>query len=935
MDNRRALTNTPLKVAALLLANFLTCRGEGDSLDFFEKRIRPIFADHCLECHSVESGKSKGGLVLDSREDILRGGDSGPALTGKNPDHSKLIEAVRWTNQDFQMPPKKALSPTQISDLETWVRIGAPHAVESAREKKSKPTAPTVEQGRAFWAFRPISSPAVPVFGQADQQWVQSPIDGFILTSLKQSGLSPSPEADRQTLIRRATYDLTGLPPTPEETEAFVKNESPAAFALLVEKLLNSEAYGERWGRHWLDVARYADSNGLDENVAFGNAWRYRDYVIESFQKDKPFNEFLIEQIAGDLLPHSSAEARLKNLTATGFLALGARVLAEPDLKKLEMDIIDEQIDTVGKAFMGMTLGCCRCHDHKFDPIPTADYYSLAAIFKSTRSIADEKLGAIKFSFEHAIASQEQLAAKKAHNALTDELKKKISEATVKAKTALKQELHHSAVEYLAAAATLPDEPNYSEVEAAAVQRHLRPRYLLHARLYLAKNRSHPFFKHWNACKDEGGSRRVEEYFSPIFQKLLSTLKSPVEKTPVPNASLEELEKQALEALNDVAGFLAIPDKDEHAFDRATLDSLTAMKEALTKMESSEPDIPSIMGVADREVARSIPIHVRGSHLTLGKDCERGFPAVMRHETSSPIFPSRQSGRLELAKWMSNSEHPLTARVYVNRVWRWHFGHGIVTSTDNFGLLGAKPTHPELLDWLTRRFIEDGWSTKEMHRLLMNSATYKQSSHASNNQASIDPENHLLSHFNLQRLDAEAIRDSILFVSGRLDRHRGGKTIALRNREFVFNHTSRDRTNYLNERRTVYLPVIRNNVYDLMDLFDYPDPTTPSSDRATTTIAPQALLMLNSELVFDSSKRLALQLAGEELSDDSARIKRAFFKTVSRPPSEREVANLQALLEKLRTAIGPIQADTMNLNVQAWTLLCQTLLCSNEFAYIR
>ena len=284
---------------------------------------------------------------------------------------------------------------------------------------------------------------------------------------------------------------------------------------------------------------------------------------------------------------------------------------------------------------------------------------------------------------------------------------------------------------------------------------------------------------------------------------------------------------------------------------------------------------------------------------------------------------------------MSSSEHPLTARVYVNRVWRWHFGHGIVTSTDNFGLLGAKPTHPELLDWLTRRFIEDGWSTKEMHRLLMNSATYKQSSHASNNQASIDPENHLLSHFNLQRLDAEAIRDSLLFVSGRLDRHRGGKTIALRNREFVFNHTSRDRTNYLNERRTVYLPVIRNNVYDLMDLFDYPDPTTPSSDRATTTIAPQALLMLNSELVFDSSKRLALQLAGEELSDDSARIKRAFFKTVSRPPSEREVTNLQALLEKLRTAIGPIQADTMNLNVQAWTLLCQTLLCSNEFAYIR
>ena len=581
-----------------------------------------------------------------------------------------------------------------------------------------------------------------------------------------------------------------------------------------------------------------------------------------------------------------------------------------------------------------MTLGCCRCHDHKFDPIPTADYYSLAAIFKSTRSIADEKLGAIKFSFEHQIASPEQLAAKKAHNALTDELKKKITEATNKAKTALKQELLHAAVEYLTAAATLEDEPDYAEVEAAAVQRRLRPRYLLNARLYLARNSSHPFFKHWHQCREEGGAERVFEYFSPIFEKSFSTLKPPVEKETTPNTSFEETAKQALDALNDVAGFLAIPDKEEHAFDPATLASLAAMKESLAKLESSEPDVPSIMGVADREVARSIPIHVRGSHLTLGKECERGFPAVMRHEQSSPIFPSLRSGRLELAKWMASSEHPLTARVYVNRIWRWHFGRGIVTSTDNFGLLGAKPTHPELLDWLTRRFIEDGWSTKDMHRLLMNSATYKQSSCASGNQADIDPENHLLSHFNLQRLEAEEIRDSLLFVSGRLDRNHGGKTIALRNREFVFNHTSRDRTNYQNERRTVYLPVIRNNVYDLMDLFDYPDPTAPSSDRATTTIAPQALLMLNSELVFESSKRLALQLAGEELSDDSARIKRAFLKTISRLPSEGEIKNLRTLLEKLRNSIGSVQTDAMNLNIQVWTLLCQTLLCSNEFVYI-
>lgn len=935
MDQRRAFTSLSLQVVTLLLASGFACSGADDPLNFFEKRIRPIFVEHCFECHSSESGKSKGGLLLDSREDILRGGDSGSALTEKDPDHSKLIEAVRWTNQDFQMPPKRALSPAQINDLETWVSIGAPHPVESTKEKKPKHTAPTVEEGKAFWSFRPIGSPRIPVFEQAEQQWVQSPIDGFILASLKQSGLFPSPEADKETLIRRATYDLTGLPPTPEETQAFANNESPSAFAQLVEKLLDSQAYGERWGRHWLDVARYADSNGLDENVAFGNAWRYRDYVIESFQNDKPFNQFLTEQIAGDLLPYTTAEERIKNLTATGFLALGARVLAEPDLQKLEMDIIDEQIDTVGKAFMGMTLGCCRCHDHKFDPIPTTDYYSLAAIFKSTRSIADEKLGAIKFSFEHSIASPDQLAAKKAHNALSDELKKKIAEETNKAKTALKQELHRTAAEYLAAAAQLPDEPDYAEVEAIARPRNLRPRYLLNARLYLARNRSHPFFRLWQQYREEGRSEKILEHFSAIFEKSFLTLKNPHEKETIPNTSFQENVKQALDALNDAAGFLAIPDKEEHAFDRATIDSLTTMKESLSKLESSEPDVPSIMGVSDREVARSIRTHVRGSHLTLGKECERGFPAVMRHETSSPIFPSRQSGRLELAKWMASSEHPLTARVYVNRIWRWHFGGGIVTSTDNFGLLGTQPTHPELLDWLTRRFIEDGWSTKELHRLLMNSATYKQSSYASENHANVDPENHLLSHFNIQRLDAEEIRDSLLFVSGRLDRNRGGKTIALRNREFVFNHTSRDRTNYQNERRTVYLPVIRNNVYDLMDLFDYPDPTTPSGNRATTTIAPQALLMLNSDLVFESSKRVALQIASEELSDDQARIKRAFLKTLSRLPSENEVTSLRALLKNLRNAIGSMQADAMNFNIQSWTLFCQTLLCSNEFVYIR
>ena len=934
MDHRKAPPSRFLFGATLLLASGLASAAAEDPLEFFEKRIRPIFAEQCYECHSAESGKSKGGLVLDSREDILRGGDSGAAIIEKDPERSKLIEAVRWTNQDFQMPPKRALSAAQIGDLETWVRIGAPHPVSTAGEKHSKKKPPTVAEGRSFWSFRPLGSPGVPRFEERRQKWTQSPIDGFILASLVEKGLSPSPEADKRTLIRRATYDLTGLPPTPEEAEQFERNQSPSAFAELVDRLLQTDSYGEKWGRHWLDIARYADSNGLDENVAFGNAWRYRDYVIASFKNDKRFDQFLIEQIAGDLLPHATEEQRIEHLTATGFLSLGARVLAEPDLQKLEMDIIDEQIDTVGKAFMGMTLGCCRCHDHKFDPVPTADYYALAAIFKSTRAIADEKLGAIKFSFEHSIASPQQVAEKKAYNVRIEEEKKKVAEFRTKAKNSLKLELHHDAAEYLSVAARLPDEPDYAQVEQLASEKNLRPRYLLNARLYLLRNRSHPLFRRWYELKNKGGPSGVLGYFAPIFRRSFDAAAEPRQKSQEAIKESDENVQLALEAINDPAGFLAIPDKEEHAFDRTTLETLKSLEEALADFESREPETPSIMGVKDREIAQTIPIHIRGSHLTLGKECGRGFPEVMRHAGSTPIFPSKQSGRVELARWMASSEHPLTARVYVNRVWRWHFGKGIVASTDNFGLLGAQPSHPELLDWLTKRFIEDGWSTKDLHRIIMNSATYKQSSHALPDAAAVDPDNRLLSHFNPRRLDAEEIRDSLLRVSEGLDLTRGGKTIALRNREFVFNHTSRDRTNYQNQRRTVYLPVIRNNVYDLMDLFDYPDPTVPSSDRATTTIAPQALLMLNSDLVLDCSKRLAVQLTGKELQDDKSRLERAFIQTVCRRPSESEITSLCSFLDKLRSAIAPVRSDHLPSDIHAWTVLCQTLLCSNEFAYI-
>ncbi|MGY8671237.1 MAG: DUF1549 domain-containing protein, partial [Verrucomicrobiia bacterium] len=375
------LARTAILVAGLLAPFPNSATAQSAGLELFEKQIRPLLVEHCYECHSQTSKNLKGGLRLDSRLGWERGGDSGRVIVPGRPEESRLIRAVRYHDQDFQMPPRNRLSAGQISALEQWVKLGAPDPRSDDLPEIAQATGMTIEEGRQFWAFKPVIDSVIPDLGNARS--VASPIDSFIGARLSKVGLAPAPRSDRRTLIRRATYDLIGLPPTSAEVQGFLDDSSTNAFGKVIERLLASKHYGVRWGRHWLDVARYADSNGLDENLAFGNAWRYRDYVIDSFNDDKPFDRFVIEQLAGDLLPTANQETK----TATGFLALGAKVLAEKDLDKLMMDIVDEQIDTVGKAFLGMTLGCARCHDHKFDPISQRDYYGLAAIFKSTHTI--------------------------------------------------------------------------------------------------------------------------------------------------------------------------------------------------------------------------------------------------------------------------------------------------------------------------------------------------------------------------------------------------------------------------------------------------------------------------------------------------------------------------------------------------------------------
>jgi cytochrome c553 len=787
--------------------------------EFFEKKIRPLLVERCYECHSETAKKVKGGLRLDNREDLLKGGDTGPSLVSGNPDKSLIIVAVRYKNQDLQMPPKSPLKPEQIRDLEQWVKMGAPDPREKVASKTGAKRVINLEEGRKFWSFQPIANPPVPTV--KNPKWIQSPLDNFILAKLEEKKLKPAPAADKRTLLRRATFDLTGLPPTPAEIDAFLADKSPKAFATVVDRLLSSPQYGERWGRHWLDVARYADSNGLDENVAFGNAWRYRDYVVNAFNHDKPYNQFIIEQLAGDLLPPTdNLTVKHERLTALGFLCIGPKVLAEPDKVKLEMDLIDEQIETLGRAFLGATLGCARCHDHKFDPVPTDDYYSLAAIFKSTRTMDDLKT--IAKWHEPQVALPEDFKAQDAY-----------------AKIIANQKLS------------------------------------------------------------------ITNFVSQANQTLLAERKTN-----------------------------ALPANPESQYPTNTVAELKKLREALAKLEKDTPELPSTMGVMEgTNILKAFPVHIRGSHLTLGKEVPRGVPQVMTISTR-PQFDDQHSGRLELARWLASAEHPLTARVMVNRIWRWHFGQGLVASTDNFGTLGERPSHPELLDWLARRFIAEGWSIKAMHRVLMLSSVYQTAASVERTPSLSDPENRLLARFPLRRLDAEEIRDALHFVAGTLDLTMGGKTIPLKNREFVFDHTSKDATSYDSPRRAVYLPVIRNHLYDLFEQFDFPDPAVPTGSRNATVVAPQALLMMNSELVGQAAAKLATQLLAHPEWPDVKRVELAYVKAYGRTPTSREMSRAQNFLDHFERTVVAQKPDAKDSRVQAWSVLCQTILAANEFIYL-
>lgn len=790
-----------------------------EQVHFFESKIRPLLIKHCYDCHGEDAQES--GLRVDNFEGIVKGGKAGSLIVPGKPEQSLLITAVNYQSNDLQMPPEEKLSKQEIKDLSDWVKMGAPYpnADLSKLRAASDKGKYDLEKEREFWSFQPVRKPALPKV--KNQEWVKNPIDQFVLHKLEAAGLQPAAPADKRTLIRRTTFDLTGLPPTPEEIENFLNDTSPNAFEKVVDRLLASPHYGEHWGRHWLDVARYADSNGLDENIAYGTAWKYRDYVVNAFNKDKPYDVFLKEQLAGDLMePAESVAQRNERLIATGFLSLGPKVLAEVDATKMEMDIIDEQINTIGVSMMGLTLGCARCHDHKFDPISSHDYYGLAGILKSTKIM--EHYNKVARWYENPLATPEQL--------------KEQAEWDQKIK--------------------------------------------------------------------------VEE------DKIAALVKS----------ENERLQKEGGKDFK-------LPAKPEGSYTKVAQAELKTLRAEVAKLKKARPEIPTALGAAEREIT-DVPIHIRGSHLTLGETVPRHVPVVLTPEPKTP-FPKEQSGRLKFAEWLVNREHPLTSRVITNRVWRWHFGKGIVATTDNFGKLGAKPTNQPLLDWMAATLMEEGWSLKDLHRMILLSNTWQMSSEWNAKAAAVDPDNQLLWHADIRRLEAESIRDSMLAVSDGLDLTMGGSLMNVANRAFVFNHESKDGVTYDFNRRSLYLPVIRNHLFGMFMLFDYADASVLNGNRASTTVAPQALFMLNSHLIENASQRMAEQIQHETSLSPEQKIQKLFLKSFGRMPTEMEITKSLQFLDDVEQDFQTETNSSEQRITRAWQVLCQSLLASSEFIYLR
>jgi len=740
---------------------------------FFENKIRPVLVNRCYECHSEDAEKLGGKLLLDTKSGMMESGESGPSLVKGKPENSLVIQALKW-DHDLEMPPDEPLSKAVINDFVKWVKMGAP----DPRSGKVKEIAGRKYTESELWSFEPVKKPTIPEVKATG--WARNPIDRFVLAQIEGLKLPMAKDASPEVLIRRMYFDLIGLPPDMEEMNSFASDfekNGQQAVARLVEGLLASPQFGERWGRHWLDVARYGESNGndgLSRNPTFPHAWRYRDYVIAAFNDDLPYDRFLTEQIAGDLLPSDSPEQRDRQLIATGFLALGAKP-AKAMNTNFEMDVVADQIEVVSRGIMGLSVGCARCHDHKFDPIPTKDYYALAGYFTSSETL-------------WGVAGNEKL-------------------------TAPPTDLH--------------------------------------------------------------------------------VLKTAPKVLPPKNFVETVLVRE----------------------------SNTGKPKAIPKPKWA-PGTALAMGVRDRAKPADCKINLKGNAKKLGESVPRGFLTACKTGESIKIDP-KQSGRLQLAQWLTSAKHPQTARVMTNRVWQHLFGKGIVGTPNDFGVYGAHPTHQELLDHLATKFVSNDWSVKSLIREIVLSRTYQLSSEADARLVQADPENLWLTRHNRRRFDAESLRDSVLKVTGQLDLKPGEGSI-VRHRDILINLAGN--LHQSSKHRSVYLCYLRNSPPPELNSFDLPDFTSVLAQREINTLPSQALFMFNSPFVVEQAANFARKILTEVPGDDKARVKRAYHSALNRDPDPEE---LYRAIELVKST----QRETVSRE-KAWASFCQALLATNEFRYI-
>ncbi len=815
-------------------------------LEFFEKKVRPLLVDNCFNCHSANTN-SQSGLRVDDRNGLVVGGRRGPAVVPGAPEKSLLIQAVRKVHPEVKMPPKKELSEEQIADLTKWIKDGAAWPKPRVPAFVNRPNPEYAKLRKEHWAFQPLSDAWRAELRKqpGDAGWGRDDIDRLLLAKLEAKGLKPVADADALTLIRRVTFDLTGLPPTVEEINEFVAAwEAPSAkrgtvFEKLVDRLLASPRFGEHWARHWLDLARFGESTGSARNLPYPHAWRYRDYVIDAFNKDTPYDQFILQQIAGDLLPWKTQEQRDEQLTATGFLALGVRDVNQRFKIRFVMDNIDEQIDAVSRSMLALTVSCARCHDHKFDPIPTADYYALAGIFQSSDQCTAlrNKMGGGGLDY-YDPAKLIRLGSK-------IEIDPKLAEKKQEAKSRLTK-----------AQANLKDLVDNPERGPAGPER----------------------------------------------EKKLTSARQQVKKIQAELISLDDPAAQG----------------------------------------------PVAMGVREAKTIGDCEIRIRGEAEKIGPSVPRGFLSAFEVPGAPKVNP-QQSGRLELAQWLTNEKNPLTSRVIVNRVWHHLFGQGLVLSVDNFGITGDKPSHPELLDHLATRFVLPspsgrgaggegmGWSIKKLARAIVLTHAYQLGSEAPAANVNIDPANRLVWRHNPRRLTAEEIRDAMLIASRKLDLNRPKGSAAMELKVIELSNVSPlakglEEAANKSVQRSIYLPLLRTIVPKSLEVFDFADQGLVTGSRDTTTVATQALYVLNDPFVRQQSRALAQGLIQTSL-DDHGRVSMAYQQSLGRPATEKELERAtRYIAEYAAAARREKMGDPQGA---AWASFCQALLASAEFRYIK